>query len=58
MKSKWPDTFNEAAKLLREENKVGLVEKLDELRKQTPKGMRLEFDAYYEGAAIIIASTN
>ena len=52
----WPETFDLAAELLRQENPDGLIEKLDALRKQTPKSFREEFDLYYEGAAIILAS--
>ena len=53
----WPDTFEKAAELLRAEDPINLVERLDALRAETPAKFRKDFDIYYEGAALILATT-
>jgi len=53
----WPETFEKAAEILRAEDPINIIQRLDELREETPAKFRKDFDIYYEGAALILAST-
>lgn len=53
----WPETFEQAAEILRAEDPINIVQRLDALREETPAAFRTDFDIYYEGAAMILATT-